>query len=102
MAVLVAVGSVKGAPGATCLALALAVCWPWPDVVMVECDPAGGDLGGRFGVADVPGLSGLVVDARRDRDAVVWAAHLQSVRVGADVVVAPASGRQAAVSVAQL
>jgi MinD-like ATPase involved in chromosome partitioning or flagellar assembly len=101
-AVLVAVGSVKGSPGTTSLALALAVCWPSPNVVMAECDPAGGDLGGRFGVADMPGLSGLVVDARRDPDNAVWASHSQYLRVGADVVVAPASGRQAAASVMQL
>lgn len=98
----VAVGSVKGAHGATTFALAVAVCWPTRDVVLVEVDPAGGDLGGRFGVPDTPGLAGLAVAARHDRDPGLWRAFAQRLRVGAEVVVAPASGRQAAAAVAAL
>lgn len=102
----VAVGSVKGAPGATTFALALAACWPAPGavprVVLAEADPAGGDLGGRFGVADVPGLAGLAVAARHDTGPGLWQAYAQRLRVGAEVVVAPASGRQAAAAVAAL
>ena len=102
VAMRIAVGSLKGAPGVTTFGLALAVCWPEPGVLLVECDPAGGDLGGRFATADVPGLAGLAVDARRDRSPSVWHAHAQRLPVGADVVVAPASGRQASAALAQL
>lgn len=43
---LIAVGSVKGSPGATSTALGLAAIWPRP-VVLLEADPAGGDLAYR-------------------------------------------------------
>src|SRR5262247_1165255 len=98
---MIAVGSVKGAPGATTFALAVAVCWP-ARAVLVEADPAGGDLGGRFGVPDTQGLAGLAVQARNDPDPGLWQAFAQRLRVGADVVIAPASGGQAAAAVAAL
>jgi hypothetical protein len=41
--VLITLGSVKGSPGVTSTALALAAAWPRP-VVLVEADIAGGDL----------------------------------------------------------
>jgi hypothetical protein len=44
--VLIALASVKGAPGVTSTALALAAAWPRP-VVLLEADPAGGDLAYR-------------------------------------------------------
>ena len=40
---LIALASVKGSPGVTSAALALAAVWPNP-VVLVEADPSGGDL----------------------------------------------------------
>ena len=43
---LVATGSVKGSPGVTSTALALAAVWPRP-AVLLEADPAGGDLAYR-------------------------------------------------------
>lgn len=43
---LIAIASMKGAPGATSTALALAAVWPRP-VVLLEADPAGGDLAYR-------------------------------------------------------
>lgn len=43
---LIAVGSAKGSPGATSVALLLAAVWPRPMVVL-EADPAGGDLAYR-------------------------------------------------------
>lgn len=63
----VAVGSVKGAPGVTTTALALAAVWPEP-VLLAECDLAGGDLaagyfGGRLASGD--GLLQLALVARR-------------------------------------
>src|SRR5260370_72811 len=41
---LIAVASVKGAPGVTTLALALTQRWPAPGTVMIEADPAGAAL----------------------------------------------------------
>jgi hypothetical protein len=101
MAMRIAVASAKGSPGATCFALALAVVWSRP-VVLVEADPAGGDLGGRFGVPDHPGLASLVVSARHNGGPGLWHTHAQHVPVGADVVIAPASARQAHAAVAGL
>ena len=43
---LIALASVKGSPGVTSTALALAAVWPRP-VVLLEADPAGGDLAYR-------------------------------------------------------
>src|SRR5215217_7772269 len=45
-AVLIAIASMKGSPGATSTSLALAAMWPRP-VVLVEADPSGGDLAYR-------------------------------------------------------
>jgi hypothetical protein len=63
--VLVAVASVKGSPGVTTLCLALAACWPDPaGVIVVEADPAGGDVAMRFGLAQSPGLLSVAAAAR--------------------------------------
>jgi hypothetical protein len=97
----IVVASAKGSPGATCFALALAVVWPRP-VILVEADPAGGDLGGRFSVPDHPGLASLVVAARRDGGPDLWKSHANHLPVGADVVIAPAAARQAHAAVASL
>src|SRR3954454_11814879 len=43
---LIALASVKGSPGVTSTALALAAVWPRP-VVLLEADPSGGDLAYR-------------------------------------------------------
>ncbi|GAA0288788.1 hypothetical protein [Kineococcus aurantiacus] len=51
--------SAKGSPGATTTALLAAALWPRP-AVLVEADPAGGDLAAR-----VPAADGSVLDADR-------------------------------------
>lgn len=64
--VLIAVASGKGAPGASSTALALTLTWPRP-VLLVECDPRGGDLLWGFGqgrFAAGRGLLNLWVAAR--------------------------------------
>ena len=62
---MIAVVSVKGSPGVTTLCLALAACWPDPAAaIMVEADPAGGDVAMRFGLAPSPGLLSLAAAAR--------------------------------------
>ena len=66
MAVL-ALASAKGSPGVTTTSLALTLVWPRP-VVLVEHDPAGGDLlAGFLAGADPPGggLLGLALASRR-------------------------------------
>lgn len=63
---LIAVASGKGAPGASCTALALTLTWPRP-VLLVECDPRGGDLLWGFGqgrFAAGRGLLNLWIAAR--------------------------------------
>jgi hypothetical protein len=91
---LVAVGSVKDSPLATTVAVGLVARCPQPGAVMVEADPAGGVLALRFGHHRQPGLTELAAAARRpgrfDLDPVV-----QRLRIGADVVFAPAAGEAA-------
>jgi len=64
---LIALGSIKGSPGVTTLAVALAAQWPGGATrrLLVECDPAGGDLAMRFDLPLSPGLVSLAV-AHRD------------------------------------
>lgn len=99
---LIAIGSVKGSPGVTSLALALAVRWPaaGPAPVVVEVDPSGGDVGTRWQTHDEPGLAAMAMaaQARPLTDASAWAHRLG---IGAHVVVAP-PGAAAAVTVAEL
>lgn len=64
---LVAVGSVRGAPGATTLVLAVASRWRavvGRPAVVVEADPDGGCLAARLGLAARPGLTELAGAAR--------------------------------------
>ena len=71
--------------GATTAALALARRWPRP-VVVVEADPAGGDLAARYGVAASPGLVDLA--ARPGTHPATLHSVAQNLG-GVDVVVAP-------------
>jgi len=93
-AVLIAIGSVKGSPGATSLVVGLAARWPTTGAVVVEADPAGGDLAFRFGHHREPGLSELAADTRGGDTGRGLAAYSQRLtfgpNVGVDVVVAPA------------
>jgi hypothetical protein len=98
---LITVASVKGSPGTTTWALALAARWPQPGPapVVVELDPAGGDVGSRWHIHDDPGLSGLVLGARH-QPLGDGGEYLQRLPVGVDVVVAP-PGDAAAASIAE-
>ena len=99
-----ALASVKGSPGVTTTALALASWWPRP-VVIVEADPAGGDLAARLGLPEEPGLVGLAASLRRNSPArtpdaasienYLQAAPVQTTSEPAKVLTAPAGGRQA-------
>jgi hypothetical protein len=98
---LITVGSVKGSPGATTWALAMAARWPQPGPapVVVELDPAGGDVGSRWHIHDEPGLAGLVLGARH-QPLGDGGEYVQRLPVGVDVVVAP-PGDAAAASIAE-
>ena len=78
---MVALGSVKGAPGVTTATVALAGVWPGP-VVIAECDPSGGDIAARFGLAPVPGLLSLASQARHQVRAESLRGHLQRLPPG--------------------
>lgn len=93
---LIALASLKGSPGVTTFTVALAAQWPIHDRrLVVECDPAGGDLAMRFGLGASPGLASLTAAARQSADpAVVWE-HAQTVAGGISVVGAPVAEVQA-------
>lgn len=92
---LVGLCSVKGAPGVTTTALALAATWPTGDPLVVEADPSGGDLSTRFGLATTPGMVSLAAAARRKADPSVLAEHSQTLPGGVRVVVGPVASEQA-------
>jgi hypothetical protein len=58
--------------------------------VVVEADPAGGDLAFRFGRRREPGLSELAADTRGGGPGRELSAYLQRIPLGVDVVFAPA------------
>jgi MinD-like ATPase involved in chromosome partitioning or flagellar assembly len=63
---LIALASIKGSPGVTTAATALAASWPDDrQVLLVEADPFGGDLAPRYCMAPNGGLSSLFAAARR-------------------------------------
>jgi hypothetical protein len=100
---LVAVCSLKGSPGVTTFAMALAARWPVPArCVLVECDPSGGDVATRFGLASSPGLVSLAAAARRSSDPGLLWQHTQSLPGGLPVVAAPPGADQALAAVTAL
>ena len=100
---LVAVCSLKGSPGVTTLCLALAARWTGPhQPVVVEIDPAGGDVLARFRLRDQPGLVSLAAAARHSRDAgLVWR-HAQRLPAGLAVVPGPVGAEQAQAALREL
>lgn len=96
---LIAVTYVKGRPGATTVGLGLAAIAPAEaQAVLVECDPAGGDLTLRFGLAAKPSLVDLAAAARvAGSGDEAFTAGTQNAALGehvVPVVVAPAGGAQ--------
>ena len=51
---LIALASVKGSPGVTTTCLVLAAAWPGQRRLIIEADPAGGDLGPWLGLPPAP------------------------------------------------
>src|SRR6266536_516309 len=108
---LLSVVYVKSRPGATTTALGLAAVLPVSArPVVVECDPAGGDLAARHGLTMSPGLVELATATRtgagRDADGgEALSRYVQEIRVGnrsVDVVVAPSGGAQTRVALSVL
>jgi hypothetical protein len=113
---LLAVCSVKGRPGVTTTALGLAAVLPQQArAVVVECDPAGGDLAARHRLTLSPGLVGLATATRTSTQPssgdlpggrrVALSRFVQHVRLGeavVPVVVAPAGGAQTRVALSIL
>ncbi|QFZ18484.1 hypothetical protein [Saccharothrix syringae] len=100
---LVSVLSLKGSPGVTTFAVALAARWPAPArALVVEADPSGGDLGLRFSLPSTPGLVSLAAAARRGGDAdLVWR-HAQQLPGGLPVIAAPPDAEQARAALSAL
>ncbi|WP_129665723.1 chromosome partitioning protein [Phytoactinopolyspora endophytica] len=89
----------------TTLCLALAATWPTATAegcVVVEADPAGGDVAARFALPATPGLASLAAAARRATEAdLVWR-HAQTLPGGLSVVTAPPGADQARAALAAL
>jgi hypothetical protein len=93
---LIALCSLKGSPGATTTALALAARWPAGQTpVVVECDPAGGDLAARFRLPSMPGLVSLAAAARKSTEARVLWQHVQRLPAGLAAILGPVGAEQA-------
>lgn len=93
---LVALCSLKGSPGATTTALALAARWPGVQTpVVVECDPAGGDVAARFRLPANPSAISLAAAARRNNDGSVLWQHVQRLPAGLAVIPGPVGSEQA-------
>jgi hypothetical protein len=97
----VGVLSVKHAPGATTAAVAIAAASA-TDAVVVECDPAGGDIAARGHLAVEPGLVSLAAAGRHPTSHLDLLGHSQHLPTGMPVVVAPTAPEQAAGAVAAL
>ncbi len=106
----IAFASAKGSPGVTTAVAALAATWPVDrELVVVEVDPAGGDLAVRFDLAPEPGLVSLAAAGRRELGPDTLVAHTQDLAglTGDDVrprrvLVAPVSADQAAAALTAL
>jgi MinD-like ATPase involved in chromosome partitioning or flagellar assembly len=97
----VGVYSVKGAPGATTTAMLLASLWPRP-AVLIDADPAGGDVAVRLPAPDgrpldpAKGLLTLLPGARRAVSPEAVLDHAQEVLGGGRVIAGVEGPEQAA------
>ncbi len=96
-----AVCSLKAAPGVTTTAIALGAVWPAERRVLVaELDPTGGDLASRFALPPEPGLLTLAAALRRSRgEQLVWR-HCQRLPGGLAVLASPPASGQASSALA--
>jgi len=98
MTIIAVVGG-KHSPGATTLAVALAGMSEDQPTLLVEADPAGGDLAARAGITFDPGLLTLAAAGRRGLTEQLLDAHTQILANGARVVLGPPSPEQAATAI---
>ncbi len=76
----VVLASLKSSPGTTTAALALCQVWPRaPRVILIEADPAGGDVAARTGASPDPGLTTLAAAGRREITPAMIEQHCRSV-----------------------
>ena len=95
MTALLALTSIKHAPGVTTAAVALALAaGPQPVSLVVEADPAGGDLAARSELPVEPGLGSLAASARHSAP-VDLVPHVQALPAGPYGLLAPPSSQLA-------
>lgn len=100
---LIAITSAKHSPGATTLAVAVAALAAEQQPAMViELDPAGGDIAARAGLRLEPGLGTLAGAARRGITTDLLAHHLQPLASGAQALVAPSTREHATTAIRSL
>ena len=95
----------KGSPGATTLALALAIvatATRHGDALLVEADPAGGDIAARCGIPLDPGLLTLAASGRRGLDQSIVERHAQRLPCGVLALVGPTSDQHATTTLAAI
>lgn len=98
---LIAMASAKGSPGVTTAAMLFAALWPRPSI-LVECDPAGGDVALRMPGADGepldsnPGLLNLVAAGRKSLYADLVRQHTEQIVGGLEVITGMTTPEQAA------
>lgn len=98
---IVAFASAKSSPGVTTAVVALASMWPdGREVLLVEADPAGGDIAARLELPSDPGIVSLAAHGRRSIESDDVREHAQVLpgARAASAVLAPTSGEQAAVA----
>ncbi|MFF3669855.1 hypothetical protein [Microtetraspora malaysiensis] len=92
----IGLASVKGSPGVTTFALALATAWPVGlPVLLAELDASGGDIAGCFRLPPDPGVASLATEIRRDRDPELLFRNAQTLPTGVKVIPAPVGPGQA-------
>lgn len=92
----VAIGSVKGSPGATTMMLALGAVWPSErQLLLIEADPDGGVLAARGELKYEPGLVSLAAASRHGLEPTAISEHTQELAGGLRVLVAPPDPREA-------
>lgn len=90
---LVGVGSLRGAPGASCIAVAMTATWERRErTILAELDPDGGTFAARYGLAiEEVNLAGLAAASRhRVDEEAVWR-HTQESPFGFPMIVAPST-----------
>ncbi len=93
---MIAVAGGKGSAGATTLAVALAAhASEHGNALLVEADPAGGDMAARCGVSLDPGLLSLAASGRRGLDRSIIERHAQLLPFGVLALIGPTSDEQA-------